>query len=203
MQSSKSKKTVKKTFLEKGWVFSCQALCGKIGYHWGDCGRKVSGRCVPQFLRIMTLRQRQAYHRLIYCSEDLFLLKLFSSTLLTLSVREAVQSPYRATTLNGNQILRSRTDLQGMIWEWDRKVEVERTWCAWSLGKCDGNALQACSVLSFFAKLMLKPSHFILFKCFSNSLSFSKLTLVHLLSIPVPSYANSGWKVSIPVWQKR
>lgn len=83
-----------------------------LGTLWKKSLRKVS---VPQFLRIMTLRQRQAYHRLIYCSEDLFLLKLFSSTLLTLSVREAVQSPYRAITLNGNQILRSRTDLQGMI----------------------------------------------------------------------------------------
>lgn len=41
MQSSKTKKTVKKTFLGKEWVLNCQALCGKIGCHWGDCGRKL------------------------------------------------------------------------------------------------------------------------------------------------------------------
>lgn len=77
----------------------------------------------------MAIRQRQACDRVIYCFENLFLLKLFSSTLLILSVREAVcKSPYKAITLNGNQILRSRIDLQDMMWE--RKMEVERTWGA-------------------------------------------------------------------------
>lgn len=202
MQRTKSKKTVKKTFLEKGWVFNYQALCGKIGCHWGDCGRKVWGRWVfPSSWELQPLGKGRHLIDWFIVLKICFYFKLFSSTLLTLSVREAVQSPYRAITLNGNQILRSRTDLQGMIWEW--KMDVERPWCAWSLGKCDGNALQACSVPSFFAKPMLKLSHFILFKCFSNSLSFSKLTRVHLLSLPVPSYANSGSEVSIPVWQKR
>lgn len=77
-----------------------------LGSLWKESLRKVS---VPHFLRIMTLRQRQACDRLIYCSENLFLLTLFISTVLTFSVREIVQSPYKATTLNGNQILRSRT----------------------------------------------------------------------------------------------
>lgn len=62
-----------------------------LGRLWKKSLRKVS---VPQILRIMTLRQRQACDRLIYCSENLFLLKLFSSTVLILSVREAVRSPY-------------------------------------------------------------------------------------------------------------
>ena len=57
----KEHETVKKTFLGKEWGFDCQALCGKIDYHrerlWKKSLRKVG---VPQFLRIMTLRQRQA-----------------------------------------------------------------------------------------------------------------------------------------------
>lgn len=66
-----------------------------LGRLWKKSLRKVN---VPQFLRIMTLRQRQTRDKLIYCSENLFLLKLFSSTLLILSVREAAWSPYRTST---------------------------------------------------------------------------------------------------------
>lgn len=126
-KSSKSTKQLKKDIPRKGVGLPLSGPVWKDRLPPGEAGKKVWERWVfPGSWELLPSGKGSHVYRLIYCSEDLFLLKLFSSTLLILSVVEAVWSLYIEPLLSSATKHSEAGHAQGVIWERVSEMEVKR-----------------------------------------------------------------------------